>query len=60
MDHRTIANLALEGELRTDRPYDDQTPSHVILANGTLAGSFDRQLLNSMAAEALRQWMRPA
>jgi hypothetical protein len=40
-------------EFRSDRPYDEQSPGHVHLPNGTTADSQDREFLGAAAREAL-------
>lgn len=45
-----------ELELRTDRPYDEQTASHLLLPNGTSADFYDRALGNAMVRAALPLW----
>ncbi len=40
---------ARECELRTDRPYDERSPGHVVHPNGSLIGSLDRQFLGGAA-----------
>lgn len=43
-------------EYRGDRPYDEQTPGHWILPNGSVAASLDRGFLGAAGREVLRLW----
>lgn len=49
-----VATSALE--YRSDRAYDEQTPGHWILPNGSVVASFHRGFLGAAGREALRLW----
>lgn len=49
---------ALTAEARFDRPYDEQTASHLVVHRDdrqTLAGSYHRPLLAAMTRQAINQ-----
>lgn len=43
-------------EFRGERPYDEQSPSTLLLPNGTAASYMDRQLGNAMTREVVVLW----
>lgn len=43
-------------EHRMDRPYDDASPSHLLMPNGSKVASFDRAFLGAAGREVLRLW----
>lgn len=51
------APLFVEAEVRSDRGvYDEETPSHLFLPNGTIVASFHRGFLGAAARYVLDLW----
>lgn len=43
-------------EYRSDKPYDEQSVGHLIMPNGSVVGSIDRQFMNAADRYVLDAW----
>ncbi len=54
--HDMLRDPAREVEVRFDKPYDEQTPSHIVHWNGSLIASWDRPFLAAATRAVLEHY----